>query len=57
MAAILTGPIATISSLLTEETEKKYPSTEWIFFLNNILMLLAFLGIYLYQVETRGIWG
>ncbi|MDH3944595.1 MAG: hypothetical protein OEV06_10925 [Anaerolineae bacterium] len=57
VAAILVGPIAVLASFLNEEIEKKYPVTEYVFFINSILLLLAFLGIYLFQVDETGEMG
>ena len=56
-SALLLGPLSIIGSFLNEEVEKKYPALEWLYFVNNIFMLLAFLGLYLFQAEKGGSWG
>lgn len=57
VSAILVGPLSIVGSFLTEEIEKKYPSLQWVFFTNNLFILLAFLGIYLFQVDDGGVWN
>lgn len=57
ISAILLGPLSVLGTFLNEEIEKKYPALEWYYFVNNIFMLLAFLGLYIFLAEKGGLWA
>ena len=57
LSAILAGLFSIATTLIPEETERRYPALEWVYTSNNFFLLLSFLGIYLFQVAGSGIWG
>lgn len=57
IAAILAGPLSLIGSLLSDDAVKKYPSLDWLYFANSFFLVLAFLGIYLFQSGNGGLWA
>ena len=58
LAAILSGASTLFSYWLIEGRKEKYPFLAWwVYTANAFFMVLAFLGIHLFQEEGSGLWG
>ena len=58
LAGVLSGASTLFSYWLSEGRKDKYPFlTWWVYTANAFFIVIAFLGIYVFQVEGVGLWG
>ena len=57
LGAVLAGVMTLWGALLSDNAVREKPVLEWVYFANNLFILLGFLGVYLFHVEVSGVWG